>query len=179
MNQPVPDNVILGLLAGQPCHGYQLLEFFHDPNGLGRVRVMGTSQLHVVLKRLERQGFINGQEVQSPDAPARMEYHQTEAGRDSLRIWLNDQQPSASIRRVCVEFLSRLYITRLLGTPTDAIIQRQQVACELQRKIFSRSERKPNLVFVFSHWNLCWSNWTPFCSGLTAASKLSIKPSRG
>lgn len=150
MNQPALDNVILGLLAIQPCHGYQLLEFFHNPNGLGRVWMMSTSQLYVVLKRLEQQGFISGQEIQSPDAPARMEYHLTEAGRDSLNLWLNDQQPSASIRRVRVEFLSRLYIAPLLGVSTAAIIQRQKTACQLQRKILltQRDEIQPGIGFL-------------------------------
>lgn len=150
MNQPTPDNVILGLLAVRPCHGYQLLEFFHDPDGLGRVWVMSTSQLYVVLKRLEQHNFINGQEVQSADAPTRTEYHLTEAGRDSLNIWLNDPQPSASVRRVRVEFLSRLYVARLLGLPTAAIIQYQKAACQLQRKILlaQREEAHPGVGFL-------------------------------
>lgn len=147
MNQPAPDNVILGLLAIQPCHGYQLLEYFHDPNELGRVWIMSTSQLYVVLKRLEQQGFINGQEVHTTDAPTRTEYHLTEAGRDGLYLWLNDPQPSASIRRVRVEFLSRVYIARLLGVSTTAIVQHQKTACQLQRKILltQRDEAQPGI----------------------------------
>jgi DNA-binding PadR family transcriptional regulator len=147
MNQPAPDHVILGLLAVQPCHGYQLLEYFHNPNELGRVWIMGTSQLYVVLKRLVQQGFITGREVESLDAPPRTEYHLTEAGRDSLTLWLNDPQPSASVRRVRVEFLSRLYIARLLGLPTAVIVQSQKAACQLQRKILlaQREEAQPGI----------------------------------
>ncbi len=147
MNQPVPDNVILGLLAVRPCHGYQLLEYFHDPNGLGRVWMMSTSQLYAVLKRLEQHRFITGQDEYSPDAPPRTEYHLTEAGRDSLDIWLNDPQPSASVRRIRVEYLSRLHVARLLGTPADAITQHQKAACQLQRRILlaQREEVQPGV----------------------------------
>jgi DNA-binding PadR family transcriptional regulator len=134
MNQPAPDPIILGLLAVQPCHGYQLLEFFHDPNELGRVWTMSTSQLYAVLKRLEQQGFIDGKEIPAADAPTRTEYRLTEAGRVSLYGWLNDHQPSASIRRVRAEFLSRLYIARLLSVPTATLVQYQKAACQLQRK---------------------------------------------
>ncbi len=150
MNQPAPDNVILGLLAVQPCHGYQLLEYFHDSNGLGRVWLMSTSQLYLVLKRLEEKNLIDGRAVHSPDAPTRTEYRLTEAGRDSLDLWLNDPQPSASIRRVRVEFLSRLHIARLLDLPTDGIVQHQRMACQHQRKILvaQREETPPGIGFL-------------------------------
>ena len=39
-------------------------------------------------------------------------------------------RPSASVRAVRVEFLSRLYIAELLGYPTAPIIARQRAACE-------------------------------------------------
>jgi len=135
MNQPTPDPVVLGLLAAHPCHGYQLLDYFHDPDHLGRVWIMSTSQLYAVLKRLEQQGFITGHDVASTDAPTRTEYHLTEAGRASLDLWLNEKQPSASIRRVRVEFLSRLYIARLLGVPTTPIVRRQKAVCLAQQKL--------------------------------------------
>ncbi len=132
MRQPSPDTVLLGLLAAQPRHGYQLLEVFHDPAQLGQVWNMSTSQLYAVLKRLEGQGLIAGVPVQPPDAPTRIEYHLTDAGRACLDAWLHDPQPTASIRRVRIEFLSRLYIARLLGVPTAPIVRAQKAACEDQ-----------------------------------------------
>lgn len=150
MEQPSPDNVILGLLAVHPCHGYQLLEYFHDPQGLGRVWMMSTSQLYVVLKRLEQQGFITGHAVESPDAPARTEYHLSEAGQSSLTIWLHEEQPSASVRCIRVEFLSRLYLAHLLGVPTQSIVNAQKAACRLQLKILrtQRDETAPGIGFL-------------------------------
>lgn len=130
--QPSPDAVLLGLLANRPSHGYQLLEVFHDPAQLGQVWNMSTSQLYAVLKRLEGKGLITGVPVQPPDAPTRIEYRLTDAGRACLDAWLHELRPTASIRRVRVDFLSRLYIARLLGVPTAAIVQAQRAACEDQ-----------------------------------------------
>jgi DNA-binding PadR family transcriptional regulator len=150
MEQPSPDNVILGLLAIRPCHGYQLLEYFHDPQGLSRVWMLSTSQLYVVLKRLQQQGFITGHAVESPDAPTRTEYHLTEAGQDSLAIWLHEKQPSASVRHIRVEFLSRLYLARLLSIPTQPIVTAQKATCQLQLKILrtQRDETPPGIGFL-------------------------------
>ena len=147
MNQPSPDHVVLGLLAAHACHGYQLLEYFHDPDHLARVWAMSTSQLYAVLKRLEQQGYVAGRDVASIDAPIRTEYHLTEAGRTSLYLWLNEKQPSASIRRVRVEFLSRLYIARLLNVPTGPIVRRQRAACQVQQKLLEaqRDEAAPGV----------------------------------
>ncbi len=133
MSQLTPDNVLLGLLAAQARHGYQLIEAFRDPSQLGEVWNLSTSQLYAVLKRLAAQGLIAGQEIESADAPTRTEYTLTEAGTARLQLWLHELQPSPSIRHVRVEFLSRLYIARLLNIPTIPIVRRQKTACRQKR----------------------------------------------
>lgn len=132
MSQPTPDETILGLLAVQPRHGYELLEYFRDSAHLGQVWTLSTSQLYAVLKRLEQQGLTVGREVSSPDAPPRTNYAVTEAGLRKLHEWLEDPHPSSSVRRVRVDFLSRLYIAHLLNLPTNLIIERQRNACRLR-----------------------------------------------
>lgn len=134
MSQLTPDETLLGLLAAEARHGYQLLDCFRDPAQLGHVWHLSTSQLYAVLKRLSAQGYVTGEEVLSPDAPPRTEYCLTPEGRDKLENWLGDPQPSASIRRVRVEFLSRLYIARLLNLPTIPIVRKQKAACQTQRE---------------------------------------------
>jgi DNA-binding PadR family transcriptional regulator len=129
MTTLLPDETILGLLAEQPRHGYQLLEVFESPAHLGAVWKASTSQLYAVLKRLERQGWISGQRVASVTAPTRTVYQLAAPGRAALESWLQEPHPSASIRRVRVEFLSRLYIARLLAMPVEGIIERQRLAC--------------------------------------------------
>lgn len=133
MSTLTPDETILGLLAAQPQHGYQLMDTFEDPQRLGSVWKLSTSQLYAVLKRLERGALITGVEQYSENAPPRTEYRITDGGWHVLMTWLNDLTPSASVRRVRVECLSRLYIAQILHQPILPIIQRQRAACAAER----------------------------------------------
>lgn len=141
MKRPVPDEVILGLLRYKPAHGYDLLDSFRSPNQLGRMWTLSTSQLYAVLKRLEEAGEIIGKQVKSGNAPAKVVYSVTDFGLSKLSNWLYDPNPSASIHRIRVLFLSRLYIADLLSVDTDKIIRNQKRACVTQLNVFL-GERK-------------------------------------
>ncbi len=133
MYAQTPDETVLGLLAAEARHGYQLIDCFRDPAQLGNVWSLGTSQIYAVLKRLDAQGMITGRSIDSPDAPTRVEYTLTPAGINRLEEWLTDPEPASSVRRVRVEFLSRLYITRLLDMPTRDIVRTQKESCQRRR----------------------------------------------
>jgi DNA-binding PadR family transcriptional regulator len=126
---PIPDDLILGLLAAQPQHGYELLAHFTAPAELGRVWTMSTSQVYAVLKRLEGLGLIRGRERRGQDAPDRMEYRLTPSGRRRLEHWLTAPALSASVRSIRVEFISRLHIAERLGRPIGPIVDRQHAVC--------------------------------------------------
>lgn len=134
MTTLTPDKTILGLLAVQARHGYQLLDCFQDVQQLGRVWSLSTSQLYNVLKRLEREALIVGCEVATENGPPRVEYTLSTAGQQQLQAWLYDSEPSPSIRRVRVEFLSRLFIARELNLPTIDIVRSQRKACLSERE---------------------------------------------
>ncbi len=145
MSALTPDETILGLLAAHSQHGYQLLEVFHDPQRLGNVWKLSTSQLYAVLKRLERLQWISGVEQQSDNAPTRIEYSITAHGWEILDDWLNTATPSPSVRRIRVEFLSRLYIAQLLKHPIEPIIAQQRAACQVEHtRIQSAQANTPN-----------------------------------
>lgn len=153
--QLTPDETLLGLLHaqhkdGQPAHGYLLLEHFRAGGGLSRVWNMSTSQVYAVLKRLEACGWITGHEVTPPDAPIRTEYNLTPDGETHLLNWLNESSPDASIRRIRVEFLSRLYIARLLNLPTLPIVLRQKAACKrkLAQLLVERERVAPGMDYL-------------------------------
>ena len=114
MSSITPDETILGILAVRARHGYELMDCFRDPTQLGEVWRLSTSQLYAVLKRLEAQGLTEGREIIVPDAPPRTEYALTSLGEARLDAWLHEPFPSASVHRVRVEFLSRLYVARWL-----------------------------------------------------------------
>lgn len=135
MEQLTPDHVLLGLLAAEPCHGYQLIDIFRQEEQLGRVWQMSNSQIYAVLKRLEKKYWIVGQEKVIGEAPPRTIYTLTDIGRAELENWLYISEPSASIRRIRVEFLSRLYIARLLNSPSTQIVHAQKAACLQRREV--------------------------------------------
>lgn len=136
MSNPVPDQVILGLLKIQPSHGYDLLERFQSKDQLGHIWRLSTSQLYAVLKRLEESGAIQGIEVANPDAPPRREYQLLPVGEQQLTAWLEEEQPSASLHRIRVFFLSRLFIARQIDHPVHTIFHNQIKACQKQRDKF-------------------------------------------
>lgn len=142
-----PDETILGLLAAGSQHGYALLDSFRDGEQLGAFWKLSVSQLYAVLKRLDRHGWIVGQQVISESAPPRTDYAITPAGEARLQAWLYDADPSPAVRSVRVEFLSRLYIARLLSLPEASIIAYQRAACdrELARRRSQRDAMKPGV----------------------------------
>lgn len=130
MSALTPDMVILGLLRHKPQHGYDLLAHFNDPARLGWVWKLSASQIYNVLKRLEQQQYIIGRTIASNISPARVEYHITDLGEAQLSAWLNHPYPSASVRKIRVDFMSKLHIARLLGHPIKPMIEAQKRACE-------------------------------------------------
>jgi DNA-binding PadR family transcriptional regulator len=142
MSRLSPDNVILGLLAVEPGHGYQLLEHFRAPDRLGQIWHLSTSQLYAILKRLEKNGLIAGRCVESEDAPARTEYRLTDTGEQQFDAWLHVERPSASTRRIRTEFLSRLYLARLLDVPADPFIERQRASCRRHLKALVAGQKQ-------------------------------------
>ncbi|MEZ4669059.1 MAG: PadR family transcriptional regulator [Anaerolineae bacterium] len=152
MAQPTPDETLLGILMARPQHGYQLLDIFQDLQQLGQVWKLSTSQLYAVLKRLETQRFIIGEEKNSPDAPPRMVYQVTELGKQQVMEWLNQPRPSPSVRRVRVEFLSRLFVAGKLNMSLRVIIQRQKQAC--RRELASLLDQRRESSVGVAHLSL-------------------------
>lgn len=147
MTPLTPDETLLGLLMAEPQHGYQLLETFQDDHALGRVWKLSTSQLYAVLKRLQTQGFITGEEAYSEDAPPRTVYYITDAGKAYVLAWLEEEEPSPSVRRVRVEYLSRLHVARLLNLSVRNIVQHQKAACEKQyRQLIAQRQGSENTI---------------------------------
>jgi DNA-binding PadR family transcriptional regulator len=145
MSKLSPDEVILGLLAHQSAHGYQLLDYFQ--RHFGHVWRLSTSQLYACLKRLESNSMIWGQEQPSYDAPTRTEYILTALGKLQLEGWLTEAHPSPSTRQIRTQFISRLHIAALLNKPTTGIIQAQVKACQQHlAALHALQQKSPSLT---------------------------------
>ncbi len=101
-----PEFVLLGFLARQPSHGYDLHHRLLAE--LGQVWRISQSQLYNILKRLEAQGDIIADVQEQPRLPDRHIYHLTEQGNARFTKWL-ETPTGCSVRAIRVEFLSRLY----------------------------------------------------------------------
>lgn len=84
--------VILGLLQKQPMSGYDIKS--HVDVSTSFFFTASYSQIYPELKRLERDGLIEGREL-ATGRRARTEYAITPAGRNAFNEWLSE--PSATI----------------------------------------------------------------------------------
>jgi DNA-binding PadR family transcriptional regulator len=174
---PTPDETILGLLLAQKRHGYQLVEIFNDPQQLGKIWHLSTSQLYAVLKRLEHKDLIRGQSLHSENAPTRIEYQITAAGIEVFEAWLNEEKPRASIRSVRVEFLSRFYLAHLLNRSTMQILKYQRKSCqaELERLLSEREGMEDSISSLTSEFFIAQlqavTHWLATCESIVSAKR--------
>ena len=82
--------VVLGLLADEPMHGYDLLERFRT-RSMGFWVEVGKASVYQVLKRLEREGSIAGKTQEGTDGPDRRVYRLTRQGRQRLSAGLAER----------------------------------------------------------------------------------------
>jgi len=78
------DVVVLGLLAEEPLHGYELIERFRS-RALGRWSEVGRASVYQAMKRLEEDKLIAGKNQPGAGGPDRRVYRITRPGRDRLR----------------------------------------------------------------------------------------------
>jgi DNA-binding PadR family transcriptional regulator len=101
-----PEFALLGLLALQPAHGYDLARRLKE--SLGSVWHIKLNQLYNLLKRLEQQGYLIGETETQEKLPARRCFHLSPAGQQRFETWL--QTPTGcSVRAIRLEFTTRLY----------------------------------------------------------------------
>jgi DNA-binding PadR family transcriptional regulator len=83
---------VLGLLAWSgESSGYELHK--RAARSVGFIWAPARSQLYAVLKRLERAGLVSGRHVAQADRPDKRLFRITEAGRATLREWLERVEP--------------------------------------------------------------------------------------
>ena len=75
--------VVLGLLAEEPMHGYDLLERFRT-RGMGFWTELSRASVYQVLKRLERDGSVAGKAQEGREGPDRRVFRITRRGREHL-----------------------------------------------------------------------------------------------
>ncbi len=108
-----PEYALLGFLAEQPNHGYELHQRLAGE--LGHVWHVSQSQVYNILKRLEAHGDITGSLQEQEKLPSRLLFDLTPAGRARFETWL-DTPTGCSVRAIRVEFITRLYFASRRGS---------------------------------------------------------------
>lgn len=120
-----PEYPLLGLLAQRPAHGYELHQRLTEE--FGHIWRISLSQTYNILKRLEKQGAIAGEDEEQENRPARRFFHLTPAGRQRFDAWL-DTTVGCSTRAIRVGFLTRLaFAERLQPELVPDLLARQIV----------------------------------------------------
>jgi len=119
-----PEFALLGFLATEPGHGYDLHQKFQVE--LGSVWRLSQSQAYAILKRLEARGDIAGELIEQDKLPARQMLHITPQGQQRFNKWLNGASRNA--RAIRLEFLTRLYFVNQLQPEQNARIYAAQYA---------------------------------------------------
>jgi DNA-binding PadR family transcriptional regulator len=81
-------NVLLGLLAQRPRHGYDLHSAFEALAGGQQLWALKPAQVYTTLRRLEEGGLITPEAIAQDGGPEKRIYALTSAGKHELREWL-------------------------------------------------------------------------------------------
>jgi DNA-binding PadR family transcriptional regulator len=115
---------LLGLLARNPKHGYDLKNELEQ--ALGGHWEINFGQIYSTLARMERDGWVEVA-AEDQDGRGKKTYQITPAGRKDLAAWF--EQPVEKPRQLRDEFFIKLIVGRLAGGPDPAgIIARQRQA---------------------------------------------------
>lgn len=140
---------ILGLLAEQPLHGYEVKSRFEDL--LGGTWDVNIGQVYATFQRLERDDLI--QAVGERGDRGKLAYQLTDAGRRSLEEWL--ETPEAESQQMREEVYTKLLLgnrlgngslERLLGRQRSVHVQRLQDLTALEDR--ARRENQRGVVLM-------------------------------
>ena len=145
--------VVLGLLDGDPQHGYALYGRIRDE--LQDVWHVGMNRLYALLIVIERNGLIKGHTERVGLRPSRRVFNITAKGRRLFEHWLHS--PSQSMRDMRVDFPPKLYFACRRG-PQDVgeLIQSQRRACQRELERMSTRLRDIGMHNDYSYRKLIY-----------------------
>jgi len=113
---------LLALLARGPAHGYELKQDLEQLLGSAYPQP-NVGQIYVTLGRLEKQGLIEGEDVEQSSRPNKKVYHLTESGREALRVWFEEPEDEPRVRD---EFFMKLVLAPQTGLADQIALINQQ-----------------------------------------------------
>lgn len=114
--------VLLGLLAGEPRHGYELKVVFEEL--LAGTWPLNIGQVYTTLGRLEHEGLVEAEVVPQQLLPDRKVYSLTPAGRRALEEW--SAAPAAEPVRLRDEFFLKVLVRSMVSDVDPRELVRDQ-----------------------------------------------------
>jgi len=136
---------LLGLLAAQPRHGYDLKNAIEG--AFGGQREINFGQIYTTLSRLERDGLVEAAE-EAEDGRGKKTYRITPKGRAELEAWLDQTVEKAEPYKD--EFLVRLIVRHLAGYNNSlaAITRQRQAYLQQLRDLTALAAQKEDDPYV-------------------------------
>lgn len=121
--KPSTQYVLLGTLYSGQKHGYEIMQFLES--ALESTWRVSTSQLYVLLKRLEREGLLRSTLETQKTRPSKRIFSLTPVGTNAFLEWL--RTPVKHVRDLRIEFLAKLFFFRRLSLPGGNHVVNAQV----------------------------------------------------
>ena len=115
-------HALLGLLDGEPQHGYALKQGFDLWFGLARPLKFG--QVYATLARLEREQLAGVATVEAGEGPDRKRYAITASGVEELESWLATPQRADEV--VLGSLYAKVVVALLSGRPAEDVLATQR-----------------------------------------------------
>ena len=116
--------IILGLVRRQPVHGYELLNTWNVPAGIGLIWRVKPAALYAALEKLERLGYLASSLIPADFSPTRKEYRITSLGEQIFLDWI--KTPVAAPRDFRQDFLVRLFFGQDIDLQELRVLLAQQ-----------------------------------------------------
>lgn len=133
-------HAVLGVLEARPMSGYELTRFFES--AARWVWTAPQSQIYPLLRKLEHEGLIEGNEHVRGEKLRRTEYSLTELGHRDLMQWLSTSHEEPNLRDPLL--LQVLYFEML--DPQDAVAVLRDHITVLEESIQQWSVHRARLL---------------------------------
>ncbi|MCD4716038.1 MAG: PadR family transcriptional regulator, partial [Desulfobacterales bacterium] len=127
-----------------PKHGYEIMHFLDT--ALQSTWQVSSSQLYVLLKRLESQGLLKCSLKAQKTRPAKRVFSLTPVGRKGFLDWL--RSPVENVRDLRIEFIAKLFFFHRLSVKGgEDLIKIEIESLEGLKKKFKKGRDKENDPF--------------------------------
>lgn len=129
-NRLSAEYIILGSLMSGPRHGYEILQFIKS--NLGSTWQVSSSQLYLLLKRLEKKGRLQSKIKAQETRPSKRVFSLSAEGKGDFQNWL--RAPNENVRDLRFEFLVKLFFFSHLSLSGGEELVHAQIHVLKQRK---------------------------------------------